>query len=87
MTPSQSSFPVFLLRILLYAYEGNEIFGVVGEDEEVSIGQVADAIVKAMGFEGEYTVSPVYFPTPPVSHICFAVRYNQGGWPIPETGL
>jgi GDP-L-fucose synthase len=25
------------------------------EDEEVSIKQVADAIVKAVGFEGEYT--------------------------------
>jgi len=29
----------------------------VGEDEEVSIKEVADAIVKAVGFEGEYTVS------------------------------
>ena len=28
----------------------------VGEDEEVSIKDVADAIVKAIGFEGEYTV-------------------------------
>jgi len=27
----------------------------VGEDEEVSIKDVADAIVKAIGFEGEYT--------------------------------
>ncbi|CAK5263694.1 unnamed protein product [Mycena citricolor] len=27
----------------------------VGEDEEVSIKQVADAIVKAVGFEGEYS--------------------------------
>ncbi|KAG6887964.1 hypothetical protein C0995_011357 [Termitomyces sp. Mi166 len=27
----------------------------VGEDEEVSIKQVADAIVKAVGFEGQYT--------------------------------
>lgn len=27
------------------------------ENEEVSIKQVADAIVKAVGFEGEYTVS------------------------------
>ena len=26
----------------------------VGEDEEVSIKQVADAVVKAVGFEGEY---------------------------------
>lgn len=27
----------------------------VGEDEEVSIKEVADAIVKAVGFEGDYT--------------------------------
>ncbi len=27
----------------------------VGEDEEVSIKQVADAIVKALKFKGEYT--------------------------------
>ncbi|KAG6805028.1 GDP-L-fucose synthase, partial [Arthromyces matolae] len=27
----------------------------VGEDEEVSIKEVADAIVKAVGFEGHYT--------------------------------
>jgi GDP-L-fucose synthase len=27
-----------------------------GEDEEVSIKQVADAIVKAMDFQGEYQV-------------------------------
>lgn len=29
----------------------------VGEDEEVSIKEVADAIVKAVGFEGEYSVT------------------------------
>lgn len=29
----------------------------VGEDEEVSIKEVADAIVKAVGFKGSYTVS------------------------------
>ena len=28
----------------------------VGEDEEVSIKEVTDAIVKAVGFQGEYTV-------------------------------
>ena len=28
----------------------------VGEDEEVSIKVVADAIVKAVGFKGDYTV-------------------------------
>ena len=29
----------------------------VGEDEEVSIKEVADAIVKAVGYEGDYRVS------------------------------
>ena len=28
----------------------------VGEDEEISIKQVADSIVKAVGFEGDYSV-------------------------------
>jgi hypothetical protein len=28
----------------------------VGEKDEVSIKEAADAIVKAMGFQGEYTV-------------------------------
>jgi GDP-L-fucose synthase len=28
----------------------------VGEDEEVTIKQVTDAIVKAVGYEGEYSV-------------------------------
>lgn len=32
---------------------------VVGEDEEVSIKDVADAVVAAVGFEGEYRVSLV----------------------------
>jgi GDP-L-fucose synthase len=29
---------------------------IVGEDEEVSIKEVADAIVKAVGYDGEYKV-------------------------------
>jgi GDP-L-fucose synthase len=33
------------------------VFLAVGEDEEVSIKEVADAIVKAVGFKGEYIVS------------------------------
>lgn len=33
----------------------------VGEEEEVSIKDVADAIVKALKFEGEYTVRPFIF--------------------------
>jgi len=36
--------------LLLFFYK-------VGEDEEASIKEVADAIVKALKFEGEYTVS------------------------------
>ena len=40
----------------------------VGEDEEVSIRDVADAIVKAVGFEGEYSVRlPMPLPTPGLS--------------------
>ena len=31
----------------------------VGEQEEVSIKQVADAIVKAVGFTGDYSVRPL----------------------------
>ena len=33
----------------------------VGEDEEVSIKEVADAVVAAVGFEGEYSVSLRHF--------------------------
>jgi len=32
----------------------------VGEDEEVNIKQVTDAIVKAVGFQGEYTVCVIH---------------------------
>jgi hypothetical protein len=32
------------------------LIATVGEDDEVSIKEVADAIVKAIGFEGKYTV-------------------------------
>ena len=32
----------------------------VGEDEEISIKEVTDAIVEAVGFDGEYSVSPVH---------------------------
>jgi hypothetical protein len=35
----------------------------VGENDEISIKQVADAIVKAVGFEGEYSVRTI----PPLS--------------------
>jgi GDP-L-fucose synthase len=41
-------FPKFIERVLTYP-------NTVGEDEEVSIKQVTDAIVKAMKFDGQYT--------------------------------
>jgi GDP-L-fucose synthase len=39
----------------------------VGEDEEVSIKEVADAVVAAVGFEGEYSVSTGHFSMDPRS--------------------
>ena len=36
-------------------------FLAVGEDEEVSIREVTDAVVAAVGFTGEYNVSIGYF--------------------------
>jgi GDP-L-fucose synthase len=48
----------------------------VGEDEEVSIKEVADAIVKAVGFEGEYSVRVIYVSSPTRVHADTAkVRY------------
>ena len=56
----------------------------VGEDQEVSIKEVADAIVKAVGCTGEYTVW---------SFICqlttqftqeYLVRYHPFGWAVPQ---
>lgn len=41
--------------------EINPIILSVGEEDEVSIKQVADAIVKAMKFEGEVKVKPFIF--------------------------
>jgi nucleoside-diphosphate-sugar epimerase len=45
----------------------------VGEDEEVSIKQVADAIVKAVGYDGEYSASLL-------PHLLFAFRLIDAGW-------
>jgi hypothetical protein len=39
----------------------------VGEDEEISIKEVADAVVAAVGFEGEYGVSLVHYLVNPES--------------------
>ena len=50
---SLSSFPVSLGLSVL---EIRPTRFAVGEDEEVSIKEVADAIVKAVGFEGKYSV-------------------------------
>jgi hypothetical protein len=33
---------------------------VVSEDESISIKEVADLTVKAIGFEGEYTVGTIF---------------------------
>lgn len=41
--------------------------GIVGEDEEVSIKEVADAIVKAVGYEGDYRVR---YDCPSSNHQC-----------------
>jgi GDP-L-fucose synthase len=38
----------------------------VGEDDEVSIKEVADVVVAAVGFEGEYRVRPVRASCPQV---------------------
>ena len=60
----------------------------VGEDEEVSIKEVADAIVKAMGFEGEYTVTH-----PHAWSFCAeadrepVVRYHSCRWTVQEASF
>jgi hypothetical protein len=68
------------------------MYDLVAEDQEISIKAVADAIVKAMAFQGEYKViSPLH---PPQTTFVFAtysssnfflhsVRYNALRWPIP----
>jgi hypothetical protein len=50
----------------------------VGEDEEVSIKEVADAIVKAVGFEGNYTVTAN-------SRLC-SVHTTDGQYSLIPTG-
>jgi GDP-L-fucose synthase len=45
----------------------------VGEDEEVSIKEVADAIVKAVGFQGHYSVC---FPSPPPFSYSFQTQFD-----------
>lgn len=56
--------PVILSGTHLYCFPLTPISDpttcVVGEDEEVSIKQIADAIVKAVGFEGEYKVRRLF---------------------------
>ena len=56
MMSSQSYFLVciFIPYPTYFSYTNHD--GKVGEDEEVSIKEVADAIVKAFDFKGEYTV-------------------------------
>jgi hypothetical protein len=59
----------------------------VGEDEEVSIKQVADAIVKAVGYEGDYKVRPLlvdlmFFWTEVMP--LWLVRHHARRRPIPQ---
>jgi hypothetical protein len=65
MMSSQSYFLVciFIPCPTFFFYTNHD--GIVGEDEEVSIKEVADAIVKAFDFKGEYTVS-LFDPLCPV---------------------
>lgn len=55
---SPSSYPVRPIHLLHYICRSPNLIRLytVGEDEEVSIKEVADAIVKAVGFEGDYSV-------------------------------
>ena len=54
---SPSSSLVRLTHSLLTSHAHLAISSItVGEDEEVSIKEVADAIVKALDFKGDYTV-------------------------------
>ena len=46
----------FLPEYLFQLSSSDFLYFLVGEDEEVSIKEVTDAIVKAVGFQGEYTV-------------------------------
>jgi GDP-L-fucose synthase len=51
--------PVILSGMFMNNYRSTVTDGsAVGEDEEVSIKEVADAIVNAVGFQGKYSVGP-----------------------------
>lgn len=57
----------------------------VGENEEISIKQVTDAIVKAVGFDGEYSVGNLnknrFYH---VSNVHYVVRCYSCRWAIPQ---
>ena len=59
----------------------------VGEDEEVSIKEVADAIVNAVGFKGDYTVTGFSIPNLAEADQGLVVRYNSCRWTIQEAGF
>lgn len=72
--------------------EYNEIDPVilsVGEDEEVSIKQVADAIVKAVGFDGEYSVRYLELCSWQSGWLMVvaAVRHEPRGRAVPQAGV
>lgn len=77
----RTSFSEGWLVLILFLF-----FWVVGENEEVSIKEVADAIVKAVGFEGHYSVgsfSEALLSPYLIIVFCGAVRYNPRRWTIP----
>lgn len=51
------------------------LLSLVGEDEEVSIKDVADAIVKAVGFQGDYSVSLRTFQATIDHHHLFSCQH------------
>lgn len=59
MNLNRSSYPVWII-VYLCCHDPECSLPAVGEDEEISIKEVTDAIVEAVGFDGEYSVSPVH---------------------------
>lgn len=53
---TRSSYPASSLPPSLHTLRSDR-FGTGHENDEISIKDVGDAIVKAVGYEGEYTVS------------------------------
>jgi nucleoside-diphosphate-sugar epimerase len=67
--------------------DDRRIFRIVGEDEEVSIKQVADAVVAAVGFKGEYRVRLVRPWLILFSEGRLLVRHLARRWAVPQTRI